>query len=189
MMKFGLIQKSGAGTFHLLPLAVRALTKLERLVDEKMQTLGAQKVAATCIGAAELWKKSGVFVLSLRQSWFIPWQKLRECACSTVWSSTRLLPPPAHVPLFWTWAKSYYQSTLSDVPAPPSGRRQFCPPPPPFGPSSARVAQQQAANCLTFVSNSNLLISCARVNVSVLAGDTSNCVLCQQARLDGMALF
>ena len=59
MLKHGLIQGSVAGTFHLLPMAVRALKKMELLIDRHMQGLGAQKVSATQLGVAQQWKKSG----------------------------------------------------------------------------------------------------------------------------------
>ena len=59
MLKHGLIQGSVAGTFHLLPMAVRALKKMEMLIDRHMQRLGAQKVAATNLGSAQQWKQSG----------------------------------------------------------------------------------------------------------------------------------
>ncbi len=59
MLRHGVIQGSVAGTFHLLPSAVRALEKLTRIIDKHMQAIGAQKFSATCLGSAEQWKESG----------------------------------------------------------------------------------------------------------------------------------
>ena len=61
MLRHGLIQGSVSGTFHLLPMTVRALKKLEWLIDTYMQGIGAQKFSATCLGSAQEWKKSGTF--------------------------------------------------------------------------------------------------------------------------------
>ncbi|XP_072019571.1 probable proline--tRNA ligase, mitochondrial [Amphiura filiformis] len=59
MLNAGLIQSAGPGTFHFLPLALRSLEKLIKLIDSTMGEIGAQKIAMPCLTKAELWKTSG----------------------------------------------------------------------------------------------------------------------------------
>ena len=62
MLQMGLIQGAAAGTFYTLPLLTRSLEKLERIIDEAMQNIGAQKVTTPCLGPASIWKASGNYV-------------------------------------------------------------------------------------------------------------------------------
>ncbi len=59
MVAHGMIQGNAAGTYHLLPMAVRSLQKLRWIVDTYMQAVGAQKVEATCIAPKQQWKATG----------------------------------------------------------------------------------------------------------------------------------
>lgn len=43
----------------MLPLGVRALEKLTRLVDQEMHAIGGQKIAMTTLAREALWQKSG----------------------------------------------------------------------------------------------------------------------------------
>ncbi|XP_071799347.1 probable proline--tRNA ligase, mitochondrial [Asterias amurensis] len=59
MIENGLIRQAGAGTFHLLPLAQRALEKLLRVIDSEMREVGGQKITMPSLCSSSLWKKSG----------------------------------------------------------------------------------------------------------------------------------
>jgi len=60
MVDLGLIQASSTpGTYHLLPLAVKSLGKLSRIVDHFMGTIGAQKIQMPTLTSAKLWKATG----------------------------------------------------------------------------------------------------------------------------------
>ena len=41
MLNLGLLRRSSAGVYHLLPLALRSLEKLVGLIDGKMEVIGA----------------------------------------------------------------------------------------------------------------------------------------------------
>lgn len=56
MLQVGLIHPAGPGSYHLLPYTVRALEKLERLIDQEMQAIGGQKVNMPSLSPAELWR-------------------------------------------------------------------------------------------------------------------------------------
>ncbi|XP_052775449.1 probable proline--tRNA ligase, mitochondrial [Mya arenaria] len=47
------------GAFYYLPLGLRALEKLTRLIDEELQSIGAQKISMPTMVTAALWKKTG----------------------------------------------------------------------------------------------------------------------------------
>ncbi|XP_063231825.1 probable proline--tRNA ligase, mitochondrial [Bacillus rossius redtenbacheri] len=59
MMDQGVIRHAGVGSFHLLPLGVRALRKLTRIASREMQSLGAQRVKLPFLTPGELWRRTG----------------------------------------------------------------------------------------------------------------------------------
>lgn len=60
MLDIGLIRGAGNGTFHLLPMAQRAVDKCTRLVDRHMRLAEAQKITMPLLTPADLWRKSGM---------------------------------------------------------------------------------------------------------------------------------
>lgn len=62
MLDLGIIRHANTGLFHYLPLGVRALEKMTKIVDDEMQNIGAQKICLPTLTAAELWKKTGKYM-------------------------------------------------------------------------------------------------------------------------------
>ncbi|KAJ8388497.1 hypothetical protein AAFF_G00133730 [Aldrovandia affinis] len=58
MLQAGLIHPSNPGCYYYLPVAVRAMEKLVRLIDQEMQGIGGQKLDMPSLCAAELWRRS-----------------------------------------------------------------------------------------------------------------------------------
>ena len=59
MLRAGMIRKLAAGIYTLLPLGVRVVQKVERIIREEMNRAGAQEIVMPCVVPAELWKESG----------------------------------------------------------------------------------------------------------------------------------
>lgn len=59
MLELGLIKSASTGSYHLLPLAMRALNKLTKIVDYEMNRIGGQKVLFPSLTNAKLWKATG----------------------------------------------------------------------------------------------------------------------------------
>ena len=59
MLRAGMIRKLAAGLYSWLPLGLRVLRKVERIVREEMNRAGALEVAMPAIQPAELWQESG----------------------------------------------------------------------------------------------------------------------------------
>ncbi len=59
MLRAGLIRKVAAGLYNWLPLGLRTLRKVERIVREEMDAAGAQEVLMPAIQPSELWQESG----------------------------------------------------------------------------------------------------------------------------------
>ncbi|MGH8576321.1 MAG: proline--tRNA ligase, partial [Gammaproteobacteria bacterium] len=55
----GMIRKVAAGIYTWLPLGLRVLRKVERIVREEMDRAGAQEVLMPAVQPAELWQESG----------------------------------------------------------------------------------------------------------------------------------
>ena len=59
MLRAGMIRKLAAGLYTWLPLGLRVLRKVERVVREEMDRSGAQEVLMPAVQPAELWQESG----------------------------------------------------------------------------------------------------------------------------------
>lgn len=59
MLRAGLIRKLASGLYTWLPLGLRTLRKVERIIREEMDAAGGQEVLMPAIQPAELWIESG----------------------------------------------------------------------------------------------------------------------------------
>lgn len=59
MLRAGMIRKLAAGLYTWLPVGLRVLRKVERIVREEMDKSGAQEVLMPAVQPAELWQESG----------------------------------------------------------------------------------------------------------------------------------
>ena len=59
MIRAGLVRRLAAGLYTWLPLGLRVLRKIERIVREEMNRSGAQEVLMPAVQPAELWEESG----------------------------------------------------------------------------------------------------------------------------------
>lgn len=59
LLECGLIRPSSSGLFSILPLARRALDKLETHIRACIEAAGAQRLSLPCLTAASLWERTG----------------------------------------------------------------------------------------------------------------------------------
>lgn len=59
LVRGGFIQPVATGIFDFLPLGVRVKHKIERIIREELEALGAQEVNLPVVQPAELWQRSG----------------------------------------------------------------------------------------------------------------------------------
>ncbi len=59
MLRAGMMRKLAAGLYTWLPLGLRVLRKVERIVREEMDRAGSQEVLMPAVQPAELWQESG----------------------------------------------------------------------------------------------------------------------------------
>jgi prolyl-tRNA synthetase len=59
MLRAGMIKQNGAGIYSWLPLGMRVLHKIEKIVREEQERAGAVELLMPTIQQAELWKESG----------------------------------------------------------------------------------------------------------------------------------
>lgn len=59
MLRAGMIRKVASGLYNWLPLGLRALRKVEKIVREEMDAAGAQEVLMPTVQPAELWQETG----------------------------------------------------------------------------------------------------------------------------------
>jgi prolyl-tRNA synthetase len=59
LVRAGFVRQLGAGIYDYLPLAKRSLTKIEAIIREEMDAIGAQEFFLPALHPAEIWKESG----------------------------------------------------------------------------------------------------------------------------------
>jgi len=59
LLRAGLIRKLAGGVYTFLPLGLRALRKIERIIREEMDRAGALEVAMPALQPPEIWEQSG----------------------------------------------------------------------------------------------------------------------------------
>lgn len=59
MMRAGYIRKLAAGVYTYLPLCLRTIRKVEKIVREEMEAKGAQELLLPIVMPAELWQETG----------------------------------------------------------------------------------------------------------------------------------
>ena len=59
LVRAGLIRQLAAGIYSILPLGWRASRKIEAIVREEMDKIGAQEFRLPAMHPAELWQRSG----------------------------------------------------------------------------------------------------------------------------------
>tara|TARA_B100000700_G_scaffold263359_1_gene300452 strand:+ start:433 stop:1746 length:1314 start_codon:yes stop_codon:yes gene_type:complete len=59
MLRSGMIKQSSAGIYSWLPLGLKVMKKIEQVVREEQNKIGAQELLMPTIQSAEIWKESG----------------------------------------------------------------------------------------------------------------------------------
>ncbi|MDP8266098.1 MAG: proline--tRNA ligase [Candidatus Aceula meridiana] len=59
LLRAGLVQMLTSGVYSYLPLGLRALRKVEKIINEEMNAIGARELFLTCLQPMDLWKKTG----------------------------------------------------------------------------------------------------------------------------------
>jgi len=59
MLRVGMIKQSSAGIYSWLPLGFNAMKKIEKLVREEQNKIGAQELLMPTIQSSDIWKESG----------------------------------------------------------------------------------------------------------------------------------
>ncbi|HOJ14379.1 MAG TPA: proline--tRNA ligase, partial [Deltaproteobacteria bacterium] len=59
MLRSGMIKKLASGIYSYLPLGLKAIRKVERIIREEMDAAGAQECLMPSVQPAEIWKESG----------------------------------------------------------------------------------------------------------------------------------
>jgi prolyl-tRNA synthetase len=59
MLQVGMIKQSSAGIYSWLPLGFKVMKKIEQIVREEQNSIGAQEMLMPTIQSAEIWKESG----------------------------------------------------------------------------------------------------------------------------------
>ncbi len=121
MVRAGLVRQLAAGLYSVLPMGLRSIARIEAIIREEMDAIGAQEVLLPVMNPAEIWEQTGRYglgeqfrledrggramVLAMTHEEIVTWHAAREIR------SYRDLP------------QSWYQiqTKLRDEPRPKSG--------------------------------------------------------------------
>ena len=67
MLRAGFIRRLSSGIYTWLPLGLRSLTKVERIIREEMDRKGAQEILMPAVQPRELWVESGRWELYCKE--------------------------------------------------------------------------------------------------------------------------
>jgi len=59
MLRAGMIRKVSAGIYTFLPLGLRSIRKIERIIREEMDRIGSQELLLPIVQPGDLWRESG----------------------------------------------------------------------------------------------------------------------------------
>ena len=59
MLRVGMIKQSSSGIYSWLPLGLKIIKKIENIVREEQNNIGAQELLMPTIQSADIWKESG----------------------------------------------------------------------------------------------------------------------------------
>ena len=59
LLRAGFVRQLGAGIFSLLPLAKRAVTKIENIIRDEMNAIGGQEIFMPVVHPADVWQETG----------------------------------------------------------------------------------------------------------------------------------
>lgn len=70
LIRGGFIHKEMAGAYMYLPLGLRVLKKVENIIREEVNNVGAQEISMTALQNPELWKKTNRWDDEVVDNWF-----------------------------------------------------------------------------------------------------------------------
>jgi prolyl-tRNA synthetase len=59
LLRAGMIHKIGAGLYSYLPMGLRVIRKIENIIREELENIGASELVMNFVTPAELWRESG----------------------------------------------------------------------------------------------------------------------------------
>ena len=59
MLRTGMIKQSSSGIYSWLPLGFKVMKKIEKIVREEQDRIGAQEILMPTIQSSDIWKESG----------------------------------------------------------------------------------------------------------------------------------
>ena len=70
LIRAGYIHKEMAGVYSYLPLGLRVLRNIEKVIREEMNALGAEEIVMTALQEKDIWEKTGVWDDKVVDVWF-----------------------------------------------------------------------------------------------------------------------
>ena len=79
MLRVGMIKQASAGIYSWLPLGFKVMKKIEDIVREEQNKIGAQEILMPTIQSSEIWKESGVMMIMVKKCLELKIVKIEKC--------------------------------------------------------------------------------------------------------------
>ena len=121
MVRAGLVRQLAAGLYTILPMGLRVLARIEAIIREEMNRIGAQELSMPVLQPGEIWEATGRY--GLAEQFRLEDRSGRPMVLGmtheeiATWHAAREIRSYRDLPQFWY----QFQTKLRDEPRPKSG--------------------------------------------------------------------
>ncbi|NGO40542.1 proline--tRNA ligase [Limisphaera ngatamarikiensis] len=112
LLRAGLVRKLAGGVYSFLPLGLRALRKVERIVREEMDRAGAIEVLLPALQPPEIWQQSGRYETARQVLYKVYDSARREWVLSPTAEEVITLLAAAEIQSYRQLPKNFYQISV-----------------------------------------------------------------------------
>ncbi|MCX7866956.1 proline--tRNA ligase [Limisphaera sp. VF-2] len=112
LLRAGLVRKLAGGVYSFLPLGLRALHKVERIVREEMDRAGAVEVLLPALQPPEIWQQSGRYETARHVLYKVYDSARREWVLSPTAEEVITLLAAAEIQSYRQLPKNFYQISV-----------------------------------------------------------------------------
>ena len=79
MLRVGMIKQSSTGIYSWLPLGLKVMKKIEKIVRDEQDKIGAQEILMPTIQSSEIWKEMDVTRITVKKCLELKIVKIERC--------------------------------------------------------------------------------------------------------------
>jgi prolyl-tRNA synthetase len=112
LLRAGLVRKLTGGLYTFLPMGVRVLRKIERIVREEMDRAGALEVQMPCLQPPDIWQQSGRYVSAAEVLYHVQDRAKKEWVLGPTHEEVITTLAAGEISSYRQLPKNFYQVTV-----------------------------------------------------------------------------